>query len=101
MKSFERRLAKLEEKMEEVDLDFSLDASTIEELCKEGKVAQAVKLLWTYLEKQIAKYADDPDPIIQVVARSKLLRKLSNESLHQIVNYCKTARESWINALQQ
>ena len=91
MIKFEGRVRKVEEKVRDRvrALDVSADVSALEKACRDGDVALAAKLLAEHLEKQWAKYGDDPDSITQIVLRDNLLRELSGETLHQIRDYCR------------
>jgi|GEM_PF-6146078 len=81
MIKFEGRVRKVEEKVRVRvrALDVSADVSTLEKACRDGRVP-----LEPILAKLLAKYKHNFDFI-----RNEILRRLSKETLHQIIGCCR------------
>lgn len=90
MKSMERRIIKLEGKVEKTARkDFALDVLALEQMCREGQVQQAAELLAHYLERRVASCKNHPDPETWIIMTDDCLREISEETLVQIRDYCR------------
>jgi hypothetical protein len=90
MKSMERRIIKLEEKVENsAREDITLDVLALEQMCSEGQVQQAAELLAQYLERRVATCKDLPDPETWILMTDDCLRNISEETLIKIRDYCR------------